>query len=378
MKHIGKWMLLLNKRLYKKVTFLLILLLIPVLVMGYGSAAQEESGILTIALAQKGDDPMAMSVMQELKNGSNLLRFVLCNSPDAAKAMINDGKADAAWIFPEDMEEKVYRFVKDPSPENAFIRVVEQSDSIPLKLAREKLSGAVFRHCSKALYISYIRETFPELDNLSDEALMAYYDNFGEDINLFEFSYLDSEGGAQDSQKANYLLAPVRGLLAVVITLGGLAAAMYYIHDDRSGTFSLVPQKSRAAVEFSCQMIAVLNIAFVVLIALILSGLAGHLGKELLILLLYAVCVSLFSMTVRRLCGKLSAVGPVLPLLVVVMLVACPVFFDLGEFYHVQLWLPPTYYVNALYSDRYLVMMCLYSLVLLGIYTLSGKLLHRK
>lgn len=378
MKRMGKWLLMMNKRLYKKITFLLILLLIPVMVLGYGIAAKEESGVLTIALAQEGSDPMAQAVMADLMEDNSLIRFVSCETPDEAKKLISDTKADAAWIFAADMTDRVCKFVQNPARRNAFVWVIEQDATIPLRLAREKLSGTVFGHCSPTFYLEYIRANVPELDGLSDGELLEFYNNFAEDAKLFEFAYLEGEGGVEDIRQANYLLTPVRGLLAVIMVLSGLAAAMYWIQDDRAGTFSLVPQRSKAAVEFGCQMIAVLNIATVALIALILAGLTAELGRELVILIMYAVSVSLFCMTVRRLCQSLAIVGTALPLLIVVMLVVCPVFFDLGALRAVQYLFPPTYYINAVVSDRFLLLMGVYSLILLGAYVLTGKLLHRR
>lgn len=373
MRNIGKWFWLLNKRLYKKVTFVLILLLIPVLVVGYGSLAQEESGVLTITLAQEGDDPMAQDIMQELKDSSNLVRFIICDSPEASKKMVNDSKADAAWVFADDLENAIYRFVNRPTKRNAFVRVFEGQSTIPLKLAREKLSGAVFSRCSRAFYLNYLRENVPELDAVSDEALMQYYDDFIADVNLFEFSYMEGESGSEDAENANYLLAPVRGLLGVVIVLGGLAAAMYYMHDDKAGTFCLVPYNRKSLVEFSCQMIAVLNVGIVAWIALRFAGLTVSFRRELLLLGLNAMATSLFCMTIRRLLGKISAVGTALPLIIVVMLVVCPVFFDLGQIRELQYVFPPTYYVNAAYSDYFLQLMCIYCAILAVIYYLLGK-----
>lgn len=378
MKCMGKWLLMMTKRLYKKLTFLLILLLIPVLVLGYGSAAQAESGIMTIALAQEGSDPMAQAVITELATEPSLIRFVPCDTAEEAEAMVSGAKADAAWIFAADTTDKLCKFVQNPTRKNAFIRVIEQEATIPLKLAREKLSGVVFGHCSPVFYLTYLRENVSELDGLSDEELLKFYDEFTMDMNLFEFAYLEGDGGAEDMAAANYLLTPVRGLLAVIVVLSGLAAAMYFIRDDRVGTFSLVPQRHKPAVEFACQMIAVVNVAVVALIALIWAGLAEELGRELLLLVLYALAVSLFCMTVRRLCQSAAAVGTALPLLVVVMLVACPVFVDLGPMRAVQYLFPPTYYINGAISDRYLLLMGAYSLILLAVYTLCGKVFRRK
>lgn len=378
MKRLFKWFLLLNKRLYKKISFGLILLLIPVLVFTYSNIAKEDSGVLTIALAQEGDDAMASGVINDLTAQKSIIRFMECESPEAAQELVEKGKVDAAWIFPEEMESKVYEFVARGKFKKAFIQVIEGESNVPVALAREKLSGAMYANCSKALYLSYIRSNVPELSEKTDEELLVHYDAISVNGDFFQFDFMESSQAAQEAQDTNYLLTPVRGLLAVVTVLSGLATAMYYVSDDRAGTFSWIPERRKAFVEFGCQMICVLNVTVVILIALSLSGLAVSLGREVLILLLYAVCTSLFCMTVRRICGGLAALGTVLPLLIVVMLVVCPVFFDLGKLRLVQYLFPPTYYINAQYSNHFLLLMGIYSCALLTVYYLIGKLLHRR
>ena len=372
------WFWLLNKRLYKKVTFLLILVLIPLLVMGYGAVAREESGLFTVALACEKEDPTAGQIMQELKDGSNLIRFVICDDPETAKAMVNGQRADAAWIFDGDLEEAIKRFTVDPARKNAFVHIIEGESTVPLKLVREKLSGVIFARSSRAYFLDYLRQNVPEVKNATDEELLQYYDNFAAEATFFEFAYLDGGSRTEDAPEVNYLLSPVRGLLAVVIVLGGLAAAMYYMQDEKMGTFSLVPQKRKAPVEFGCQLIAVVNVSVVALIALALSGLTVGLGRELLMLLLYTLSTALFCMLLRRICGSVGVLGTLLPMLVVGMLVVCPVFFDFGALRYVQYLFPPTYYIHAANSDYYLTMQVVYIAALLGAYTLTGKLLHRQ
>lgn len=326
MKNIGKWFLLLNKRLYKKVTFLLILVLIPLLVISYGAVARDESGILTVALACKGEDPTATQIMQELRDESDLIRFVICDDPQTAKSMVNGQQADAAWIFEDDLEDAINRFAVKPLRKNALVQIIEGESTIPLKLVRERLSGVIFSRTSRAYYLDYLRKNVPEVKDVPDETLLQYYDDFSADATFFEFAYLDGGSREENPQSAHYLLSTVRGLLAVVIVLGGLAAAMYYMQDEKLGTFSLVPQKRKASVEFGCQMIAVVNVSAVALIALAFSGLTVSLGRELLLSLLYALSTTLFCMTARRICGSIGVLGTLLPLLVVGMLVVCPVF----------------------------------------------------
>ena len=66
--------------------------------------------------------------------------------------------------------------------------------------------------------------------------------------------------------------------------------------------------------------------------------------------------------------------GVLLPLLVVVMLLVCPVFFDLAMFRSLQYLFPPTYYVNAIYNTKYLLFMVLHTAGSFFLYALCGLL----
>ena len=101
-------------------------------------------------------------------------------------------------------------------------------------------------------------------------------------------------------------------------------------------------------------------------------------SRELLMAVLYALAVAAFSMVLRRLCGGLSALGTLLPLLLVTMMVICPVFFDFGFFRKLSYLFPPTYYIQAAVNDAYLLYFPVYILVMALIYWLLGRLLRRK
>lgn len=359
-----RWGLLLWKRLYKKLTFLLLLAMIPALVLGYGMVSREESGLMTVSLACEAEtvEPLTRSVWDELLE-SEVMRFIECESPEEAETLVLQGQADVAWIFAEDLEAKIYDFAAHRTRKNAFVTILEPENRVALKLVREVLSGVLFPHCSEALYLTYIRENAPELDAVSDAQLLEYYRNMEFSEGLFVFT--DLEGNETRQEETNYLLTPVRGMLAVVIVLSGLATAMYYIRDRENGTFAWIPQHRQGLVELGCQLISVVNVAAVVLLSLALTGQTVSLSRELAVLALYCLCTAAFAMVMRRLTHDIRGLGMVIPLLVVVMLAVCPVFFDLGALRQVQLLLPPTYFINAAYNDKYLLFMAVYALVAL-------------
>lgn len=362
------WFWLLTKRLYKKTTFLVILLLIPVLVFSYRLAARGDSGIVTVALAWETETPAALEIADRLETNNQLIRFLRSESPEEARRQVAAGKADAAWIFLGDTGERILAFAADPADAKPLVQVVQREDNVFLMLSRESLGSATYFATSEAVYLNFIRSSIPELSDLSDEVLLDAYNrvNIHDDL----FIYGSREKAAEES---GYLLSPVRGLLAVIIVLCGLATSLYYFHDRQKGTFSWVPLQRQPLVEFGCQIVSVLNITLVALFSLGISGLAGSLPLELALLGLYGLDVSLFCMLVRRCLGNLKVMATLLPLLVVIILAVCPVFFDLPFLHIVQLLFPPTYFIHALYAPSYFLFMALHSAACALLYLLAGK-----
>lgn len=366
------WLAMLSKRLYKKPTFVVILVLIPVLVLGYTAISGGQSGILTIGLAWETEDPITDQVVQALTEENALLTVQVIGDPGAAEELLRAGKLDAVWIFPGNMAEKIREFALQPVSSNSFIRVLEREDSVALMLSREKLNAAVYPYVAQRVYVQFLRELAPELEHLSDQELLSYY--FATDLSHDLFTY---EGAAGQQKGGGYLLSPLRGLLGTLILLCALATGMYYIRDMQTGTFAWVSLRWRFLPELGCQAVSSVHIGAVCLVCLALAGLAGDLWTELLVLPMYSLCCAAFAMALRRLCGSVKAMGALLPLIIVVVLVICPVFFDLGALRLLQYLLPVTYYINSIYNASYLGSMALYTLICFGIYYLAGKCLRR-
>lgn len=363
------WLGLLGKRLAKKPGFLAIALLIPLLTGLYAAAASQDQGILTVALAARDPaDPMAQEVISGLMDSSELINFRYMEVSRARQA-VAAGKADCAWIFPENMEEKVDAFLKSSTRDRAFVTILQREESVPLLLAKEKLNARLYDCLGIRYYLQTLRKDAPELSHLTDGELLAYRDNVELPGELFVFS----QEALDASQNVHYLLSPVRGLLAVVMLLGGLAAAMYGIRDGERGTFAWLPINRRPWAEFLQIFVALTLLGVGVLAALTVAGISRGL-IELPAMGLYILMLGAFCYALRRVLGKVSRVAGVLPLLVTVSLVVCPVFFDLNSLTAFQYLLPPTYFICAPQDGTYLLLMLPYTALCLGI----SLLCHRR
>lgn len=356
------WLFLLTKRLYKKPAFLTILIGIPVVIFAYGLTAQEDSGMITVVLSsQNMEDEFSVSLIDELKDSSELIRFLVEEDPSVAEEMVYNGAADGAWIISSSAKEDLTSFVKGQYTGKGFVKVVVREETIPLLLANEKLSGRLFVKSAKACFLQHLRKD-AALKELSDAEIMGYFDGVSIEEDLFSYSYVSNS--ANNSNARNYLLMPVRGILSIVVMIGAMAASMFYISDDSDGLFSWISLRRKPYVELGCQVIALSNIMVVVLIAIFAAGLHVSVLRELLICALYVLCCAVFGQFIRMLCRTRQCIGMVMPLLVMVMLVVCPVFISLPGLKPLQMLLPPTYYLNAVYNNAYLAYLVLYTFVI--------------
>lgn len=364
MKTLFRRWLILNKRLFKKASFVVILLLIPLLVAAMGIAsAGEDIGLFTVALAAKDrEDKLTQEVISSLTDGTQIFRFIVCDSPDTASDLVENGKADAAWIFAEDLESRIDDFVNHMHRRNAFVVIIQREDNPLLRLTHEKLNAALYPHLSQSLYRNYMYNNILTLNDLTPQQLEEYYNAVGsEGDDIFDFVYSNGSDKS-DSENTSFLLSPLRGLMAITMTLGGFAIAMFYTQDELRGTFDRLPIGKRFALSVAYHSTAVINMAVAVLIALFLTGMATSVWRELASMTMYCIITVGFCMALRLICRDNRLLGAVIPLITVVMIVLCPIFFNISAVPIVPYLLPPYYYLNSIYNLKFFGYMALYAI----------------
>ena len=369
MKRIFKWFFMLSKRLYKKPSFIALLVLVVICVFSFRLSAKQDSGFVHITLAQEiKEDGVSRDIINELTKEDSIIRFSVSDTAEAALEAVRSGKADEAWIFPSIKNEKIV----SAGSVDYVVDIVTREQSVALRLAREKLTASLYKYCARAYYLDYIRTNISALDTLSDQKLIAYFDEVGVDEELFVFGTA-ADASAHDTD-TNYLISPIRGLLAVLAVICGMAATMFFLQDDAAGTFSHVKQTARPFTAFGCVETAVLNFSAVLLLSIYISGLATSLLRELIALLLYTFCCTAFCLLLRSVFSNIGVYSTLIPIIAVLLICVCPVFFDLRALSSLQMLLPPTYYVNAIYDRAYLLYMVAFAFVCFALSLIINKL----
>lgn len=371
-KRLAKFARIVSKRLFVRPGFLILILLIPLLVVGMQILSAKESGVVSIALAaEDAGEPVASEIIAKLTENDPIIRFSVYDTPDQAIGAVSSAKADAAWIFPENTNERIAAFALDPGAANYVVDIVQREENIILRIANERLSGTMYSYFSKYTYLNALRTRFPELAELNDGELMEYYEKTWAEGDVFEFGHIDKSPAG--IEKVSYLTAPMRGLLYVLCAMGGLAAALFYQKDEQSGLTERISKKERFAFEYICHFLPVLYMSLAGTISLCIAGLGAGVLKEILIALIYAAACAPMCMLIRRIFARPERLAVVSPLFVIMLTAICPVFINTNVTRPIQMLLAPYYALTAVHNTKYIAFMAIYALLLTAVNFLLFK-----
>lgn len=353
---------LFSKRLFKKVSFWLLLCAVPLSAAGMRNLSMGENGMLCILLCQENpSDPLSKEIIAHLLTERSVIQYILVEREEEAYDLVESGEADGAWIFPDEMQLRLERFTAGELWEEGLIRVVEREDNIALRLSREKLFGTIYPYASYSLYQNFVRR---DLGMEADEEMLRKdFESTAVEGSLFQLAFAGGDSGTSDIALQNYLVTPIRGMLALMVLLCGLASTMFFLQDQEKGVLDIVPFHKRKSCLYLYQFSVIGYVVPAVLAALYTCGVFVGAYIEVVWVTVYAVMCAGFCSLLQRICGNLRRLAAGIPLLMLVSFVLCPVFFSVRQFKALQYLLPPFYYLNAVHNESYFYRMIFYCII---------------
>ena len=367
------WCLLTEKRLLKKISYIAVLLILPILVLGLQRGSTEEAGMVSIGLytpAKEGS--LSDKVIQRFLTEKSVLRFYRFEGEEEALQALYSQKVDAVWILPENLEADLERLAKRGALK-PIVRVVEREDDIALTFTREVLCSKIFPEYVYAVYREHLVKRLGE-DVPSEEELLAAYDRRRWKGNLFQATYMDGSEGTTES----YFLAPIRGLLVIWLVLAGFAAVLYQKMDESRGVYDGIPGRKKIRYALGLQAVVLFNGGLIYLVACKILGVFTSLGWELLLLLLLQIMIALFCTSIGLLVDRIEAIGIMIPIMTLLMVALCPIFINIRRFWMLQSLMPPYLYLKALHGSSYLKFMLLYLLGGIVVCMTLNRIKYRK
>lgn len=359
-----------TKRLLHKFSFVFLLVCVAFAVPLFSAVVSDGGSVVKIALYNEDCDASA-DIIQNLTENKSIIEYEVYDSQKDATEAVKSGKADAAWIFDKNFEKNMAKYIRGESIK-PFVTVIEREENISLKLAREKLFGAIYPHMSYLIYEDFVRSEILDNEKVTSDRLRNFYREEIQDMSLIEIKMIGSDD-AVDLKDVNMLTAPLRGLLSLMIMLCGFASALYFIYERERGQYLCLPYKNSIMPAVSTCLGACILSGITALVSIVGGGMSVGIGREVFCMSAY-VWASASLCTLLTVLFRRSAIfAGVIPLLIIVMLVLCPVFFNLKVLPALRYALPPYHYLMSVYNIEHIWYMVLYGVCGFGIAYAADK-----
>lgn len=364
MSQVGIWFILSCKRYLKKLSFFLILLVLPVITFWLQGVEKEEGQEVRIAVYSESEGglegQLAENLVDEETNSRRaLFRFYLCGSEEQVKDDVAARRAECGYVFSEALREKL-----DGKSYRRSIRVYSAPSTVLDALSTEVVFGALMELYDREIFVDYVLESQvvkeaaaawgrqeEEMKAQLKEQSGYLYDKWMNNGSTFRFEYGYRSKGGQMQEQAAWRIFPVRGIVAVYLFVIGLYSAVMVGYDEAKGLFLPLSRGKRGMCSMAALGAPVFLGGLSCLAALKTGGSLEGLGREILAIGSYGAAVCIFSYGVKKVCRNPHLIGSMIPFLLVGSLVFTPVFFDITQFIPQLGWIErlflPSYYLRA-------------------------------
>ena len=371
------WFYMLCKRILHKWSFILLLCLVPIIIPITDVAMTQESGIVRVILCNEGADAAAEKIIRSLIEDDSVIMFSTADSVSSAEEAVREHRADTAWIFPSNFSKILDRYIAGDSIE-PFVRIAERESNIPVRIAREKLFGAIYSNISYSIYKNFSYDELVSIETVSETTIKEYYDSVKRKNNIIQIEKLHSEEN-QKNVEPNYLTAPIRGILSLLVMLCTITGTMYFLQDQLKGRFDWLPTKKRIVPAFATCLSAACLSGLAVFVAILCSNFSTGIIRELMSMLLFIIAATGFCTLLCLLFRSPGKLAALIPGIIISMLILSPIFFNVKVLRPIRLMLPTYYYLHSIYNTSYYFYTLIYiAFVYLLIMSVNSWFINRK
>lgn len=380
MKRTMIFLLLFMKRLCKKPSFLIILLLMPTLVFGLRMVLSEDNETIYVALLCEDESENAKNVIEDLVNTKGAVYYYRSESVEDLRADVLTGHAECGFVFHEGLWEAMVR-----EEAEGYITVYQNTKTTNADFIKEEIYADMYSYLSYDVLMYYLSDDEFE-DGLTDEERTAYlsekYRAYVTEGGVFTLSYLDggntvvrdmSDVAADNS----FLMKPVRGTLSLFMLMAAMAGAVFWAIDEKEGVYKTLGYAERPYVNMAVIFIPAFLAGAAALISIYIGGVSEGLFREAAGAAVYCILLTGFANLIRSLTANAAFICSLLPTLTVVCLICCNIVVNAAKLLPgvtvIRLFLPANYYLEMTDSVSGCLVTAGLGFVLIGISVLIDR-----
>ena len=352
-----------TKRQLKQISFLLLLVSLPILVSFLTSLQKTEDTSISVALyvTHSDDTPMhttaaplpevsdlITNLMEDSHRiGDAVLHFYTCDSLETLDLDVQTGKAECGYLIPDSLYHSLAANKK-----SHLIQVITSPSTTLSMVTNEMVYASLFREYALYTLQNYLLQESPFSTGTLQTSISSdkkgfltrvkdLYANHLTDGSTFSFSYdtanvspdkIPMENTISMNTNDSILLAPIRGLIALFIMIAGFCGGYFYYNDKENHVYDNRTPGAILRLQALSIFIPTLLISIMGLFCLQFSHLRTSIGSELLRFLWYdALVVLILWLLLQFLHSKLLFVSCI-PVFVLGSCIFTPIFIDVTTY----------------------------------------------
>lgn len=338
MKKFLTWTFLITKRQLKNISFLCLLIAVPLLTAICSNIKSfKTENNETVLLYARDNDLTARRIIDDLLENKTEYIFQLVDSENELKESIKNRKALCGFIFDKNLTKQL----KKERYNFNIISIVRESNTFT-DAATEQVYSKYLKEIAYNLAIKIISESTNITEETYDINLHDLYQEiYIRDKDKFlQIEFLDEVPRNETLVANGVLLFSVPGVMAIIMLLGSLMGLGTWILDREKGTLSPIIRGKTlyARLIFISVPVVLLGISSLITISFSTSlyNSESFSFEQFLVFLrgvvVYGVLLIFLSLSLSPFVKKIEILIAIEVVLILGSLILCPVFFDVSGF----------------------------------------------
>lgn len=356
---------MLYKHIILNKSFIITLLLVPLLVSIFMFSGQRKEGYFSIGIKASDDN---YEFVKSVMDMDTIIDFVRIDEKEDPKEAVINGIVDSVWVIDDNLKEELMDCI-NKGEYHPVVHLMNKDESISIRYANILLDCLLFKEASPLIFDKYASKFPVYLTNV--EKFQEVVKKRRESGKFIESKYLENVSARSAAS------FPLRGILGLFLVLLGMLVSINLSKDYEKGLFVWWNSKNTMVRDYLYYLGPMLVGTLVMVIALYVCGEGNGILREVIsaFLLMSAVIVS--SNFIRNIIVSYHKMSILLPVILLVNLVFCPIFVKFRMFLEIRLLLPLFYYLRGMTYDIYFygIMIYIFVLIILGIFLdkIKGK-----
>lgn len=347
MGKIWQWFLTGLKRILRRPSFIVILLVCPCLCILLGQWEQDNAVEIKAGVYFEDDsETFNQELLTKLLKEQGIFVFEQCSDEELLIHNVTTGVYECGYVISSDLKEQL-----DQGKNRGLIMRWVSPATVSGDIVDEVFFSCLFELYAEDITIDYI-ENAGVLEDTGSDQIQSIFRSHLTDGSTFSFEY--SRDIKADASPVQLLAQPVRGIVALFIFICGFIGSITVIQDKGRGIYQCLPKHLRFIVPIMGIAAPVILGCLSAWLGLMFSTLSQGVWRELMVSLAYGVLVVGFFSILTVICRRESYILITGLLLIILSLFATPIFIDFSTYVPVLKWIGkvciPGYYLTSLES----------------------------